>query len=123
MRKYRLAMTDPMNLFAALRPSLENIKALAGSTPASLASVHRLVGDILHQMHAITPPDELRSAHALLVSAVQMADHAAEIRREAALAGDMARAWDASSAAAGALMLGAQARAQIQTVLRRPELR
>ena len=34
----------------------------------------------------------------------------AQIRREAVLAGDMTRAWDASSAAAGALMLGAKAR-------------
>ena len=39
------------------------------------------------------------------VSAAQLADSAARIRREAALTGDMARAWDASSAAAGALML------------------
>ena len=59
---------------------------------------------------AIVPPDELKAAHALLVSAAQLADNAARIRREATLAGDMARAWDASSAAAGALMLERQAR-------------
>ena len=39
------------------------------------------------------------------------------------LAGDMSRAWDASSAAAGALMLGARARADIQTLLKPPQLR
>ena len=41
------------------------------------------------------------------LSAAQLADSAATIRREAALTGDMARAWNASSAAAGALMLSA----------------
>lgn len=41
---------------------------------------------------------------------------------EATLAGDMTRAWDASSAAAGAIMLGAKARSDIQALLRRPQL-
>jgi hypothetical protein len=53
---------------------------------------------------------------------VQLAGNAAQIRREAALAGDMARAWDASSAAAGALMLGAKARTDILAALRLPQL-
>jgi hypothetical protein len=71
----------------------------------------------------VVPPHELAGAHALFLSAVQLADNAAQIRREAALAGDMTRAWDASSAAAGALMLGAKARADILTALRLPQLR
>lgn len=123
LRRYRIAMRDPINLFTSLKAPLENIRALAGSTPAALSSVHRTVRDILKETRGVVPPEEFQSAHALLVSAVQMADRAADIRREATLAGDMARAWDASSAAAGALMLGAQARAQIQAALRRPELR
>jgi hypothetical protein len=35
----------------------------------------------------------------------------------------MTRAWDASSAAAGALMLGARARTDIQSLLKPPQLR
>jgi len=54
---------------------------------------------------------------------VFMSGHSAEIRREAVLASDMTRAWDASSAAAGALMLAARARADIQSALRLPQLR
>jgi hypothetical protein len=72
---------------------------------------------------AIAPPQELAAPHALLISAVQLAGHAAEIRREATLAGDMARAWDASSAAAGALMLGARASGDIHTLLRPPKIK
>ena len=66
------------------------------------------------------PPEEFRAAHALLVSAVQLAGSAGQIRREATLAEDIARAWDASSAAAGALMLGARARTDMQSLLRPP---
>ena len=71
----------------------------------------------------IVPPEEFRQAHALLVSAVQLAGNAAQIRHEATLADDIARAWDASSAAAGALMLGARARDDMQNLLRPPQLR
>jgi hypothetical protein len=106
-----------------MRPALENIKALAGSTPASLVFVERAVGQITKLASAVVPPQELTAAHALLVSAAQLAGNAAKIRREATLAGDLARAWDASSAAAGALMLVARARADIQTVMRAPTAR
>jgi len=120
---YRVAIRAPMDLFAQLKPSLENIKALSGSPPATLTAIQRNVSRILKLASTIAPPDELAAAHALLISAVQLAGNAAQIRREATLAADMARAWDASSAAAGALMLGAKARADIQTQLRLPQLR
>ena len=123
LRKYWIAISTPVDLFARLQPSLENIKLLAGSSPASLAAIDRAVARIVKAVSAIAPPEELGAAHALLVSAAEMADTAARIRREAILSGDLARAWDASSAAAGALMLGARARSDIQASLRRPELR
>jgi hypothetical protein len=39
------------------------------------------------------------------------------------MASDMTRAWDASSAAAGALMLEARAQSDIQNLLKLPQLR
>jgi hypothetical protein len=99
-----------MDLFAGLKAPLEDIKELAGSPPGSLAMLQRSASRIATLIAAVVPPEEVTAAHALLLSAVQLAGNAAQIRREAALAGDMARAWDASSAAAGALMLGAKAR-------------
>jgi hypothetical protein len=122
-RQYRAAMKAPLDLFARLEPSLEQIKSLAGSSPSSLLTLQRAVAQILRQARTIAPPAELRGAHALLVSAVQLAGNAGRIRHEAALAEDMTRAWDASSAAAGALMLGARARADLQSLLRPPQLR
>jgi hypothetical protein len=58
-----------------------------------------------------------------MVSAVQLAAQAVTTRMEATLANDMDRAWNASSAAAGALMLGTRARADILSLLRPPHLR
>jgi hypothetical protein len=122
-RQYDVAMSAPIDLFGRLKPSLENIKSLAGSPPGSLALVERISAQILKLSAAIVPPEEFVAAHALLVSAVQLASQAAKVRREATLASDMARAWDASSAAAGALMLGARAQSDIQTLLQPPQLR
>jgi hypothetical protein len=123
LMRYRVAIRTPMELFAQLRPALESIKALSGSGPATLNAIQAAVSEIITLVAAIAPPQELAAPHALLISAVQLAGNAAQIRREATLAGDMTRAWDASSAAAGALMLGARARSDIQTQLRLPQLR
>jgi hypothetical protein len=123
LRSYRVAIRAPMDLFASLKPPLEDIKELSGSPPAALAAMQRSAARIAQLVAAVAPPEELVGAHALFLSAVQLAGNAAQIRREAAIAGDMTRAWDASSAAAGALMLGAKARTDIFTVLRLPQLR
>jgi len=119
---YSTAIRAPIALFAQLRPSLEDIKALAGSSPASLASLEQRVSLLLKLLARIGPPEELAAAHALMVSAAQLASSAVIVRREATLANDMGRAWNASSAAAGALMLGARAREDIRSLLRPPQL-
>ena len=121
LRRYRESMRGSILLFASLQPHLDNIKALAGSTAGALWTIRHTSSEVLDTVRAIKPPDELRAAHSLLVSAALMANNAASIRREATLSGDIARAWDASSAAAGAMMLAAQAREDIQKALRRPE--
>lgn len=122
LRRYGYAITEPLDLFARLGPSLDDIKSLAGSSPSALAQIDRLVRRIVRLSAAIVPPEEITTAHALLVSAAQLAENAAHIRREAILANSIERAWDASSAAAGALMLGARAKTEIQLALRLPQL-
>ncbi len=121
-RRYQAALRTSLERFARLKPSLEDIQALAGSIPATLASVERLTGEIAAAVSRITPPQELESAHALLVSATQLADSAGRIRGEAVRTGNIDSAWDASSAAAGSLMLVARARAEIELMLRVPQL-
>ena len=115
------AAVDPQLLrLQALKPALENIKSLAGSSPAALSAIENASAQILRAVSLVLAPEDLRAAHALLVSAAQLADSAARIRREAVLSTDLARAWDASSAAAGSLMLTARARGEIETMLKPP---
>ena len=125
-RRYRASISAPVDLlavFARVKPALEDVKSLAGSSAGALAAVHGAAVQVLTRASAIEPPDDLRGAHALLVSAAQMAESAVQIRREATLAGSLARAWDASSAAAGALMLAARAKSEMQLLFRPPAFR
>ena len=119
---YRAAISRPLDIFAQLQPALEDIKSLAGSSPSTLERLDRLVAWILMRASEISPPDELTGPHAVFISAVHMAENAAIIRREATLASSVERAWDASSAAAGALMLGTRARSDMRAVFRPPQL-
>jgi len=121
LRKYRMAVLTPLQRLDNLKPSLDNIKSLAGSGPWALANIDRTTRAVLKVMSALEPPAELQAAHALLLSALRMAQNAAQIRREAALTGSIARAWDASAAAAGSMMLTARARTEIQDALRPPQ--
>ena len=121
-REYWLAVRGPIGLFAQLKPLLEDIKSLAGSSPAALASIEGLVSQMVELATAITPPAEFEAAHALLVSSAHLAENAARMRRAATMANDLTGAWNASSAAAGSLMLGTRARTEIQTLLRPPQL-
>lgn len=123
LAQYRLAISGPLEQFRALKSALEDIKSLAGTPPGTLKFIERAIGRLAKAANAIRPPDELVEAHALFISAVNLAQNAASVRREATLAASIERAWDASSAAAGALMLGAKARTDIQTLLRRPQLK
>jgi hypothetical protein len=123
LAEYRLAIQAPLEQFAVLKSALEDIKSLAGTPPGTLKFIERAIVRVAAAANAIQPPDELVDAHALFVSAVSLAQNAASIRREATLASSLERAWDASSAAAGSLMLGAKARTDIQTLLRRPQLK
>jgi hypothetical protein len=120
--EYGAAIRAPIALFVQLKPALEDIKSLAGSSPSTLERLDRLVAWILMRASEISPPDELTGPHAVFISAVHMAENAAIIRREATLASSVERAWDASSAAAGALMLGTRARSDMRAVFRPPQL-
>jgi hypothetical protein len=123
LTEYGTAIRAPFALFARLKPQLEDIKALAGTSPSALATLQQGTSQLIAMMNGIAPPEEIVAAHALMISAAQLAANAVTTRREATLANDIDRAWSASSAAAGALMLGTKARTDILSLLRPPQLR
>src|SRR5262245_57363268 len=107
--------------FAALRQPLEEIKALSGPSPATLATVRRMAHHVLG-VTTQAPVEECATAQGLMATAVGLADRAAVVRGEAVRAGDLAAAWNASSAAAGALLLAARAESDAQAHLRSPQM-
>jgi hypothetical protein len=75
------------------------------------------------QIAAITPPPDLQSVHALFTSTLQMATRAVSSRRNAISSGQMALAWEASSAAAGALLLFQNANEELDRLTTPPSNR
>jgi hypothetical protein len=122
LRAYRDAMSESLQKLTRLTLALEDIKALTGSGPDALGLILKTSTDIQKVADTIHPPDELRDLHSLVMSTILLAQNAAKLRRQAALTGDMARAWDASSAAAGALMLSERLRTEMQSAFRLPQL-
>jgi hypothetical protein len=121
-QKYRETIANPLERVEDLQPALEDIKALAGSSPEELAGIRQTAAQVLEIISLVVPPEEFKAAHALLVSSVELARSAAEIRREAALNDNLTRAWDASSAAAGSMILTTRAKTEIDDLLRLPQL-
>jgi len=122
LRAYRDAMSDSLQKLTRLKEPLEDIKALTGSGPDALGLILKFSTEMQKAADTNRPPDELRDLHGLVLSAIQLAQNAAKLRREAALTGSMARAWDASSAAAGALMLTDRIHTEMQLAFRVPQL-
>lgn len=120
---YRDRVEQPLKDFEAVKDRLADIRSFAGPSPRVLTRVGRSVSGVLKRLKAIVPPEELETQHAMLVSACHLAAQAVEARGRAVRAEDMKLAWDASSAAAGSMMLLARARAEMQGTFRPPQLR
>jgi hypothetical protein len=107
------------------RGSLEAIQRLEGPEPDRLIDVReRLTGGAARlERIGVNAPDELRTANDLLVGAWRFAENAVNARYTAASAGNLTKAWEASSAAAAALIMLERAQQEIRTLLEPPKLR
>ena len=120
---YQQAIEDPVQEFDRQEPRLEDIRRLAGPQPSALTRLAARLDAAARRLVSIRPPEELRAAHELLVSASRLAVNAVDVRAEAVRSGDVQVAWDASAAAAGAMMLFSRAREDMDAVFRLPQLR
>ena len=123
LSNYEKLLRSPVRQLAGTAASLDAIKQLSGPDPDVLAKLRDRLVRTNQVMTRITPPDGARTAHATLTSSGQLALCAVETRLRAIQTGDLQVAWDASSAATGAMMLLAEGRAQLLAVLRPPELK
>ena len=122
-RAYRHAVSGPIARLASLRSKLEDVKGLAGPDVASLPDLMQRFERVSRQLVMIAPPPDMAPAHATLQSAADLGQQAMRTRERAAMQADVAAAWDASSAAAGSILMLAQARQQVDAISRPPELR
>jgi hypothetical protein len=120
---YQSAIKTGLDDFSRSRSPLDAIRRLAGPDASVLTSLAVRLDTAIRRLEAIRPPEELSGAHALLVSAAKLAANAVNVRREAIRSGDIAVAWDASAAAAGAMMLFSKARGDMDSVTDYPQAR
>jgi hypothetical protein len=113
LRTYRRDSGPAIGQLRRSKKWLEEIRQLAGPSPQSLERLAERLDRGWRELHSLTPPPELKAAHEMLDAAYQMAARAGASRRAAVSANDMNLAWQASSAAAGALMLLDRARADL----------
>jgi hypothetical protein len=112
--------TQIMGLVKA-QGSLEAIRRLDGPRLGVLNKLRRRLSGGAEQLERTRVADELRATHDLVVGAWRFAENAARQRSDAIASGDLARAWEASSAAAGALMMLARAQESVRELLEPPK--
>jgi hypothetical protein len=122
-RAYTKVVSPIVGSLVRAQRHLDDIKRLAGSEATVLVSLGERLATSVKTLGVITVPDELKPTHALLVSAVNLAEAAVRVRRQATISGELALAWDASSAAAGSMMLLTRAREDMEAAVRLPQIR
>jgi hypothetical protein len=120
-RRYQAAVAEPLAIMLASRDVLDQIRRLAGPSRVRLDQLTARVTQASMQVARLVVPAETAEAHGLLKNAIQLASRAADSRLRAIAAGDMQRAWEASSAAAGALMLLDRAAEDLKTLQTPPK--
>jgi hypothetical protein len=121
--EYRRRIKRPLGRLNGVKRWLEDVRALAGPSARSLERLAERALVAGRELALVKPPPELDGPHGLMAAAARMAAQAASARKTALASGDMKTAWDASSAAAGALMLIDQAAADFKRLTTPPQLR
>jgi hypothetical protein len=103
--EYRRKIAPAVDYLRRSKSWLDDIRQLAGPDPLSISRLDQRVVMGRQALERVDAPPELASVHSLLGAAFQMARRAAIGRRAALTATDMTMAWEAASAASGALMM------------------
>jgi hypothetical protein len=121
-RDYQRAVGVQLLQLVKMQPSLDAIRRLAGPSPTTLVTLRSRLAGGADRLQRLTVPEDLRATHDLLVSAWRFAASAVDIRYSAVSSGDVASAWQASSSAAGAILIVARVQHDIKALLEPPRL-
>jgi hypothetical protein len=122
-RDYQRSVGTQLLQLVKIQPALEAIRRLEGPAPESVVSLRTRLAGGAERLSRLKTPDDLRTAHDLLVSAWSFAENALNGRYDAIQSGNFATAQEASSAAAGSMLLFSRAQLEIRTLLEPPQLR
>lgn len=121
-REYQRSIGSSLLLLVKNQNSLEAIRDLEGPAPDRLLALRQQLSGGAARLERLRTPDYLQGTHELLVGAWRFAENATRARYDAIEKANAAAAWEASSAAAGALMMLARAQAEIRSLLEPPRL-
>jgi hypothetical protein len=122
LKAYTAVLGPHLSATAALPRALEEVKALSGPQLALLAQAESQLANARAHTGVAVVPDEARGSQQVWLSAQQLAARALQARRAAIRSGNLQQAWEASAAAAGALMLLQQLRTDLPRLLDPPAL-
>lgn len=105
-----------------LQPALEAIRRLEGPPPAALLDLQQRLRAGADRLQRVNPPPDLRAMHELLTGAWRFAENAVSGRYAAARGGSVTAAWQASSSAAGSLLLLARTQQELREFIEPPTL-
>lgn len=109
-----------LDTLSPLAHALDDIRTLSGPSTADLDRADGVLAGAQVRLQQAHVPDEAGAVQALVRAALQMAASAVRTRREALVSGDMNKAWEASAAAAGALMTLERVRGDLARVAEVP---
>jgi hypothetical protein len=122
IQAYRRTIDSDIETFEESIEGLQEIRALAGPSSRTLGRLSERASKSVRRLTGMKPPADLHTVHGLLTSAFQMAGQAAAARQRAIQTTSMELAWQASSAAAGALMMFERANEELQKLAAPPKL-
>ncbi|HSJ96893.1 MAG TPA: hypothetical protein VLC53_07470, partial [Myxococcota bacterium] len=120
VRQYWRDVRPGLDRLLGVREWLIDVRQLAGPASRSLRRLAAVAELAEKDLARVQPPAEVASAHATLAASSTLARRAATTRLEAIRSGNLATAWQASSAAAGSLMLLEQALEELRRITYAP---
>ena len=121
-RQYQRTINSQLLQLVKIEPSLDAIRRLTGPPPTTLVMLRSRLAGGADRLQRVAVPDYLRPTHELLVSAWRFAETAVDIRYDAISSGNVAVALQASSSAAGALLMVERVQREVRALLEPPTL-
>jgi hypothetical protein len=118
LNQYWREVRTGLDRLLGVREWLTAVRHLDGPSPGALRQLSGHVTAAQRELAAVQPPPEVAAAHSTLLAAAGMAVRASATRFDAVRSGRMDTAWQAASAAAGALMLLDQSTLELRRITR-----